>query len=344
VFVGVIGIRMDDHLPSFQRVDLFTRSCQCVVTSNCTIVPTRSCRGVTGQTGSRTWTSIVGRTTLTLLVGDSAAMDPPDESPVVGAENIRPFVGRARELRELTWALEAARTGHGSLMLVSGEPGIGKSRLIEELAETGRARGCQVLIGRCWEGGGAPAYWPWVQVVRAAGGDFEDLALAATATPSSRGPTAEVDPDAALFRLFQQVARFLSQGMVAAPLLVVVEDLHAADEPSMLLLRFLATSVVEQPMLLVASYRDVEPRVHEAAELFGELSRLGRRLPLGGLDRTEIARYIEIVAGTEPAPVWVERVFELTAGNPFFVGEVVRAESEARTTDERHRLPEEVAR
>jgi eukaryotic-like serine/threonine-protein kinase len=284
----------------------------------------------------------VGRTTLTLLVGDSAAMDPPDESPVVGAESIRPFVGRARELRELTWALEAARTGHGSLVLVSGEPGIGKSRLIEELTEIGRVRGCQVLIGRCWEGGGAPAYWPWVQVVRAAGGDFEDLALAATATPSSRGPTADVDPDAALFRLFQQVAGFLSQGMVTAPLLVVVEDLHAADEPSMLLLRFLATSVVEQPMLLVASYRDVEPRVHEAAELFGALSRLGRRVPLAGLDPTEIARYIEIVAGTEPAPAWVERVFELTAGNPFFVGEVVRAESEARTADERHRLPEEV--
>jgi AAA ATPase domain len=276
-------------------------------------------------------------------VGNRAASGPLGESPNVETANARPFVGRAQELQQLTWALDAACSGHGSLVLVSGEPGIGKSRLIEELTGAARTQGCRVLTGRCWDGGGAPAYWPWVQVVRSAGGDFEELALPTSPGSSSRSSVADVvDPAAARFLLFDQVARFLSEQMRTAPHLVVIEDLHAADEPSMLLLEFVATSVADQPMLLVASYRDLEPRVREAADLFGELSRLGHRVSLAGLDRPEIGRFIEIVTGGPPAAGWVERVHELTAGNPFFVGEVVRADAERRPGDERHRLPEEV--
>jgi hypothetical protein len=276
-------------------------------------------------------------------VGNRAASGPLGESPNVETANARPFVGRAQELQQLTWALDAACSGHGSLVLVSGEPGIGKSRLIEELTGAARTQGCRVLTGRCWDGGGAPAYWPWVQVVRSAGGDFEELALPTSPGSSSRSSVADVvDPAAARFLLFDQVARFLSEQMRTAPLLVVIDDLHAADEPSMLLLRFVATSVADQPMLLLASYRDVEPRVREAADLFGELVRLGRRVPLAGLTRPEIARFIEIVTGKPPAAEWVERAHELTAGNPFFVEEVVRADAERRPGDERHRLPEEV--
>jgi tetratricopeptide (TPR) repeat protein len=276
-------------------------------------------------------------------VGDRAASGPSGDGPNAETANARPFVGRARELQQLTWAVDAACSGHGSLVLVSGEPGIGKSRLIEEIADAARARGCRVLTGRCWDGGGAPAYWPWVQIVRSAGADFEELALPLSPESSSRSSVADVvDPAAARFRLFDQVASFLSEQMKTAPLQVVIDDLHAADEPSMHLLRFVATSVADQPMLLVASYRDVEPRVREAADLFGELSRLGRRVPLAGLTRSEIARYIEIVTGRPSVAGWVERVHELTAGNPFFVGEVVRADAEQRPGDERHRLPEEV--
>jgi hypothetical protein len=278
-----------------------------------------------------------------LLVGDPAASGPPGDGPSVGTANVRPFVGRAREMWELTSALDAARSGHGSLVLVSGEPGIGKSRLVEELADVARDRGFLVLVGRCWDGGGAPAFWPWVQVVRSAGGDFEQLARPVSEARSSRSSVADVvDPDAARFHLFEEVAGFLSAQMTTAPLLVVVDDVHAADEPSTLLLRFLATSAVDQPMLVVASYRDLDPRVRDAAELYGELSRLGRRLSLAGLTRSEIATYIEIATGGAPEPGWVERVHELTAGNPFFVGEVIRAEGDHRAGDDRHRLPEEV--
>ena len=76
------------------------------------------------------------------------------------------FVGRARELAELTQALEASTTGRGQLVLLTGEPGIGKTRLTEELATIARQRDTTVLVGRCWEGDGAPAFWPWVQITR----------------------------------------------------------------------------------------------------------------------------------------------------------------------------------
>jgi hypothetical protein len=255
---------------------------------------------------------------------------------------MRPFLGRALELGQLVSALEAARSGHGSLILVTGEPGIGKSRLMDEFADAARDRGCSVLIGRCWDGGGAPAYWPWVQVVRAAGGDFETLASSLERDREARSSVSDaVDPAAARFRLFDRVARFLSERSTAAPVVVVVDDLHAADEPSMLLLRFLATSVADQRMLLLGSYREAEPRIREAAELFGELSRLGRRMPLTGLSKPEIARFIEMMSDAPAPDAWVDRVYELTAGNPFFVREVVRVRAE-QPGEDRHALPEEV--
>src|ERR1700722_4352445 len=76
------------------------------------------------------------------------------------------FVGRERELAELRHALDEARDGHGRFFVVSGEPGIGKTRLAEEIAREAAARGMLAVWGRCWEGEGAPAHWPWIQVVR----------------------------------------------------------------------------------------------------------------------------------------------------------------------------------
>jgi hypothetical protein len=108
------------------------------------------------------------------------------------------FVGRTREFEELRSALSA---GFGSFVLVSGEPGIGKSRLLQEVAGYATDQGWQVLPGRCWDGGGAPAYWPWMQVVRAAGEEFERLGSASTEP---------VAPDAARFQLFDRVGRFLA--------------------------------------------------------------------------------------------------------------------------------------
>jgi predicted ATPase len=109
-------------------------------------------------------------------------------------------VGREAEFGELVAALDDAREGRGLVFFLTGEPGIGKTRLMQELTRIARERGFQVAAGRCWEEGGAPAYWPWIQAVRALGGDFESL------TPGAKG---SVDPETARFRLFDAAGRFL---------------------------------------------------------------------------------------------------------------------------------------
>ncbi|MDF2744658.1 MAG: serine/threonine protein kinase, partial [Actinomycetia bacterium] len=256
-------------------------------------------------------------------------------------EQGRPFVGRVQELRELRAALEEAATRRGCLLLVTGEPGIGKSRLMEELARQLAKQSWRVLVGRCWEHGGAPAYWPWMQVVRAAGSELE---ACFPGTPPA------ADPEAARFLLFDAVGRFLRAVAGSRPVLVVLDDLHAADEPSLLLLRFLGQTVTDERLVIVGAYRDAEPRVHELAELFGDLVRVGRRLPLRGLSRAEVGGYMLRVAGRPPPEAVVARVHDVTAGNPLFVGEVVRAlvaggdlgTAEGQVTDPMMRLPEEL--
>ena len=118
---------------------------------------------------------------------------------------IRPFVGRTRELQLLRDALEEAASGRSGLLLVTGEPGIGKTRLMQELARGASERRWRVLVGRCWEEGGAPAYWPWIQVVRQAGGEFERLSRPVTMESE---PVA-VDPESLRFALFDSATRFL---------------------------------------------------------------------------------------------------------------------------------------
>jgi eukaryotic-like serine/threonine-protein kinase len=275
--------------------------------------------------------------------GDTGAYRSHDAAARV---DMRPFVGRTQEFGELRSALGDAFSGRGSLLLVSGEPGIGKSRLMEELAQHASISGWGVLQGRCWEGGGAPAYWPWVQVIRAAGGEFEEFAPAEAEAVGAAVPDA-VEPEAARFRLFDRVSRYLADAAREHPSLVVLDDLHAADEPSLLLLRFLATTARERPLMFMGSYREGDPRLHEVAEPFAELARLGRRIRLRGLTVDDIASYIELVAGEAPHSDVVARISDVTGGNPFFIGEVVRtlaAEGRLRDADRAAllRLPEEV--
>jgi predicted ATPase len=169
-----------------------------------------------------------------------------------------PFVGRKAELAALTVDLDAVLTGRGQVVLVAGEPGIGKTRLAEELAGQATAHGGLVLWGRCWEGEGAPAFWPWVQVVRA----YIQAADAATLRQDMGAGAADIaqllpavrerlpdlptppptEPEAARFRLFDSLAGFLRAAAARRPLLLVLDDLHWADAPSLALLRFLAGS------------------------------------------------------------------------------------------------------
>ncbi len=196
------------------------------------------------------------------------------------ADPVAPFVGREREIGALLRGLEQARAGSGSLFLISGEPGIGKSRLTEEFARRSRDAGFQVLVGRSWEAGGAPAYWPWVQGMReyVLGRDLDTLRNElgrgaediAQVVPELRDrfpdlpQPASNEPEGARFRLFDSIASFLRQASLAQPLLFVLDDLHAADAPSLLLLRFLADAVAKSRILVIATYRDVDPVLNGA--------------------------------------------------------------------------------
>ncbi len=267
-----------------------------------------------------------------------------------------PFVGRLRELGELSAVLVESAAGRDRLFMVTGEPGIGKSRLMEEFARLLADQDWRVLTGRCWEHGGAPAYWPWIQVVRAAGSEFEECMPAPAGTGGRPGASAPLpaptpaDPESDRFRLFDGVARFLTKVADDRRLLVVLDDLHAADEPSLLLLRFLAQTLAGGRIILLGAYREAEQRVHESAQLFADLARVGHRIRLHGLSRSEVGTYISRVAARAAPEAMVAKVHDVTAGNPFFVGEVVRvllaegspADAGQPIVDPVLRIPEEV--
>ena len=243
----------------------------------------------------------------------------------------RPFVGRTTELQLLHDAMEEAASGRGGVLLVTGEAGIGKTRLMQEVAGWASDNGWRVLVGRCWEEGGAPAYWPWIQVVREAGGDFEQL-------PGPAGTPVSVDPESRRFALFDAATRFLIDGARRQPLLLQLDDLHAADAPSLLLLRFLGEAIADAPILVVGSYREGERRVRELADSFAGLARVARRISLRGLNAEEVEAYLAGSGGSRSAAA---RLHAITGGNPFFLGEIVGLVARDGVLDAL-RVPEEV--
>ncbi|MEA2480833.1 MAG: hypothetical protein QOJ07_2755, partial [Thermoleophilaceae bacterium] len=250
------------------------------------------------------------------------------------------LVGRARELADLTGALDAAATGDGRLVLLAGEPGIGKTRLADALTGAARERGFRVAWGRCWEAGGAPPHWPWVQVLRSLTEGLEGDALAAALGPHAAGvlalapelgdrltgPPEQVasggDGDGARFAAWDATASFLGAAAAAAPLMIVLDDVHTADRPSLLFLRFLARTLHDRRLLIVATLREAESSAH--GELFDELARDGGRLPLRGLGDDEVARLAAAHAGRRPPAAFARELRRVTDGNPFFVVETVR--------------------
>jgi hypothetical protein len=238
---------------------------------------------------------------------------------------VRPFVGRAQELENLRDALEEGAAGRGSLVLVTGEPGIGKTRLMQEFAKEASLADWRVLMARCWEEGGAPAYWPWIQIVRDLDGEFERLGVRER---ESAQPT--LDPEGARFALFDAVTRFLDDAAGERQLLLVVDDLHGADTPSLLLLRFLGEAIAQTPIVVLGSYREGERRVRESPELFAALIRIARRISLHGLSLQEVEAYLTSVIGARPPSSLSVRLHQVSGGNPFFLGQVVLL----RRTDE----------
>ena len=263
---------------------------------------------------------------------------------VEDAETGRVFVGRERELGELLAGFADTAAGTGRLFMVVGEPGIGKTRLALELAAHAAVRGGRILWGRCWEGGGAPAYWPWVQAIRTYVRNIDadsmraqvgsHAAYLAHLVPelSARIPewsaaagAISLESEHARFQLFDAVTGFLRNAAARQPLVLVLDDIHAADQPSLLLLHFVARELRDLPLLVITTYREVEVRrTSWRAVLLGELARESRRIPLRGLSAEAVARFIARSAQQAPPPALVDAVYEATAGNPFFIDEVVR--------------------
>lgn len=253
-----------------------------------------------------------------------------------------PFVGRAPELTRLAQKLAETREGRGGLVMLVGEPGIGKTRILEEFAESARHSGALVIWGRCYEGEWAPPYGPFAEGlseyarVADVGPLRNDLGFGAPALarlvpvlrerlPDISEP-AQLQPEEERFRLLDAVSQFLIAVSVRAPLLLVLDDLHWSDRGTVAMLRHVARFVARNRILITGAYRDVEiDRQHPLADALGALRRETNyeRLVLKGLDAGEIGQLIETIADQDVPEALVKTISSETEGNPFFVREVL---------------------
>jgi tetratricopeptide (TPR) repeat protein len=254
------------------------------------------------------------------------------------------FVGRERELAQLGRALDKAAAGHGRTFLVSGEPGIGKTRLADEFSARAQARGLRVMWGRCWERGSVPAYWPIIQIIRlcAERPDFAELAEAlgpgieqvAALVPEIVGPAPvrggraafrRIDPEQARFRLFDAIATLLKSVAQREPLVIVIDDLHDADIAALQMVCFLARAMKDSPVMLLGTHREAEvERSPELRALFAELVRESDQLPLRGLSLVDAAGLVGDRTGIVPDDQFLAMLHLTTGGNPLFLGGVVQ--------------------
>lgn len=258
----------------------------------------------------------------------------------LGSRGEAGLVGRETELSLIDDVLAALASGDGRLVLVAGEAGIGKTRLAEAAADRAREAGARVAWGRCWDAGGAPAYWPWIQVLRAILRDDEPVIrprieqlrdrlgpimpeLLAGAPP----PVVDLHPDSERFLLFDAVAATLRAAAGSRRTVVILEDLHAADEPSLLLLRFAATELTDVPIAVFATYRDPELAADDPRQ--GLLEEIGRhpfvtRVRPAALAEPDVARMIQNATGHRPSALVSRAITRETEGNPLFATEVAR--------------------
>jgi tetratricopeptide (TPR) repeat protein len=295
--------------------------------------------------GDRPASAAEVRASLARLASAKATEAAPDQAgePALVERIVRGrLVAREQELAQSRELWKRATAGEGQVLLVSGEPGIGKSRLVRELLTQVQVAGAWALLGECYAEGGEP-YAPFVQIVDRVLGDGagEDLDLPAPVladllalAPALRlrypavPPNPTLEPQSEQQRLFESMVALCAALGTRAPVLLVVEDAHWADSGSLAMLRHLARRTRRRPVLLVATYREVE--LGEAAPLHGVLvdlnrERLATRLKLARLGLEGTRDLLAALFAEEITPELLEGIYRETEGNPYFVEEVCKA-------------------
>ena len=252
-----------------------------------------------------------------------------------------PYVGRETERAEIRGLLEHALAGRGATVLVGGEPGVGKTRFTEELIREARERGGLTLVGHCYETEGHPPFIPFVEILertakiapraafrQALGEAAPEVAKIAPELrrvfPDIPAPL-ELPPDQQRRFLFNAYQAFTERAARVMPMVFVLEDLHWADEPTVLLMQHLAQHLAGWPLLIVGTYRDVELDVSRPfAKVLESLvrERLATRISLRRLPETAVEALLAALGGPDPPAALARVVYHETEGNPFFVEEV----------------------
>ncbi len=249
-----------------------------------------------------------------------------------------PFVGRASQLERLSAKLAEASNGRGSIVMVRGEAGIGKTRILEEFANHAIEHGATVMHGACYDGEFQPPYSPFAGAiaeharsggVAALGKNVSILARMVPSLRTSMGEKAEAEPlakDEERFQLFDAVTQLLVTLARTAPLVLILDDLHWADRGVAAMLRHVAHSVTENPILLIGAYRDAEvDRRHALATVLAGISRLPNfeTLSLAGLKTNDLADLLETIGDQDAPGALIQALEDATDGNPLFIRELL---------------------
>ncbi len=265
-----------------------------------------------------------------------------------------PFVGRGPHIEQLRKAWSRVQAGQRQLVLVSGEPGIGKTRLVAEFARAAHDEGAVVLLGRSTEETLTP-YQPFVEALRLyvtaapvhqlqawmppGGAELKRLVPELDERLPSLPAPLGGDAEGQRYRLFDAVASLLAAVSRAAPVVLLLEDIHWADKPTLLLLRYLVRFPEGARLFALGTYRETEITQNQPlAETIADLRRdqLFERLSLEGLGVDDVAELIRgLAGGQEPSSDFVRAVHDQTEGNPFFIGEVLRHLTESGALEQR---------
>ena len=243
------------------------------------------------------------------------------------------FVGRTEPLARLTAAYQALAApggtvpGWAGLVLVIGEAGIGKTTLLTQFTSRVRADGGTVVWGTCWDGDQAPAWWPWTQALRVLLDRNPEVAEAAQPELAAIVPELATNPSvidadaAARVRVFDAAGQTLTRAAGSTPVVVILDDLHSADQSSVDLLRFVAHQPQPGALMLVGAYRSNEAPPGVAASL-ADLASAAELVPLQGLSADEVADLVKIIAGEAAQDHWPRLVYDRSGGHPFYAREL----------------------